>query len=330
MVPRGSSINGMADKSKTEVLPPPPANENGGREWLIDDSARALYRSTLIPRQVQLPPPSRRAGRKDAETSVAGSRGTNPASEHTQDRNAISRARIRIWAVLALVCASLAYGIWLLRAGSGHLSNSTKSAAAPRVEKLAESTSQAAAQPNQAGLSLSPSLAIIQCEPGKSASQTLTLSNNTTSELTFQVVALDMVVQDGKARFVRPGAILNGLAVTAVLSQKYLNIKPGQTASLSATFTVHPQTTARGVLLLIQGTDKATFGGTTAVTPTLGTLISFVVPEDGGSGLPGVAPSPLATPTSYTFSQWETVASSSVLDPGPVGSPATGQGSSQQ
>lgn len=248
------------------------APEQGVREWLIDDSARQLFRSMMKPSQ---PPVSRAAQpaakTKTIEPSRAGSGESLGRVPPTQGENENKvpplRSKPAFWIVCLLIFGGLAYGARLgfspppsKPCGPGPATGRETSTQSPAHEMSLES---------QGTLSLSPTLSVIQCEPGASASQVLVLANNTRTELTFEVAALDVIVRDGRTVFLQAGATPNSIAAT-VLSQKYLNVKPHVEASIAVTFAVHPQTTSRGVLILLKGTDKATFGGNTYVTPPPG------------------------------------------------------------
>lgn len=206
--------------------------------------------------------------------------------------------------VSLILVGGAGYSFWL---GSNKPPSRIPPLATPGLDREARIPKAPATVENQGTLNLSPTMAVVQVESGGDASSQFLLTNNTKSELTFEIEALDMVVREGKSVFVSPGASSNSIAATAVLSQKYLNSKPGEKTSLTVTFSIHPQTGSRGVLILLKGTDKATFGGNTTLTPTLGAFVAVVEAVDKGSSASGVEPGPLSKPSDYAIMQWGSI-----------------------
>jgi hypothetical protein len=298
-------------------IAPTPATakvDQGAREWLIDESSRDLFRSLMKP---GLPPSSATCNpseRKSAvEADLAGksetpSRAPSPERPSGNESQFLTSRAFRI--AFPLILASLAYTVWLaLGPSSDKPSSQSSLVAAPSPKIDTPSPGREMSVANQDTLSLSPTFSVLQVEPGASASQVLALANNTGSELTFEVAVLDVEVRDGKTVYLRAGDMPNSIAASAVLSQRYLNIKPRDKTSLTVTFTVHPQTASRGLLILLKGTDRATFGGTMSLTPTLGSLVTIILPENSAAPIAGTEAGPLSRPVDYAFSQWETVTS---------------------
>jgi hypothetical protein len=312
----------MSDQPKVEHLTPPQTEEALSREWLIaDDDARRLYSEMLgtgqkrtstsaLPKEGEPAPPKPPTSASKRETSLAvrASQSKAPAEEQ---KGTPAKFAFRVFVALAL--AVLLYAAYLYTHPPQKASRSRANAAGEASAAAPASVTNAPGVAlGQQTISLTPTLSVVECEPGRSATQTLTIANETPSELTFEVVARDLLVRDGKAVFLPAGAALNGIAATAVFSEKYFNVKPHQTTTVSIEFIVHPQTTARGMLILLQGTDKVAFGKTT-MTANLGAVITINAPESTTTGLDGGGAGTSAGTASYAISQWMSDASASSL-----------------
>jgi hypothetical protein len=132
----------------------------------------------------------------------------------------------------------------------------------------------------RSSVSLAPAVVLVRCKFGQSYTQTLTLTNQTQQDFMFEMVAQDVVVQDGKRGFVPAGETARGIAETAVFSQKQGVVKPGQSAVVDVTFTVPQETSLRAAIALFRGLDKVSGGGPVRMTASLGTLFTFTVSEN--------------------------------------------------
>lgn len=322
----------MSDQPKVEQLTPPQTEETLSREWLIaDDDARRLYSEMVGTGQKRT---STNAMAKEGEPappkppSSTLKRGTSlavraPQSKAPAGQQEGTPAKFAFRVFVALALAGLLYAAYLYTHPSQKTSRSHTSAAGEASAAApASATNATGVVLGPESISLTPTLIALECEPGHSAKQTLTLANQTSSELTFEAVARDLVVRDGKAVFLPAGAALNGIAATAVFSEKYFNVKPHQTKTFSVEFTVHPQTTAPGMLVLLQGTDKFAFGKT-AMTASLGAVITINAPESTMAGLSGAGASAPAGAISFAISQWMSDAGASSLA-GQQATPAVG------
>jgi len=137
-----------------------------------------------------------------------------------------------------------------------------------------------AAHANSGSLSLAPAVTMVRGEPGQSTTQTLRLRNDSSRTLSFDVVAVDVVVRDGKRVLLDPGLIPASIAATAVFSQRHLTIASGDTAAVTATFTIPSNASTRAVIALLRGTDKIN-----DVAYSLGSLITFTL-SDGATLVP--------------------------------------------
>lgn len=125
-------------------------------------------------------------------------------------------------------------------------------------------------------LSLSPAVIPTMGKPGQSTTQTLTLSNQTSMQLSFEMIAEDIVVRDGKRVDVSAGELPKSIAATAVFSKPTVTVPPGQAASVDVTVTLVPDTEVRAIKAIFHGTDKfASQSNSVSMTASLGCLITF-------------------------------------------------------
>ena len=147
---------------------------------------------------------------------------------------------------------------------------------ASAVAQTAQAPKAPAGEPPLNTLALSPSVIMTRGLPGQSVTQTLSLTNYTSMTFSFEMVAQDVIVRDGKRVFVKAGELPQSIAVTAVFSKPTVTIKPGQTASVDVTATLVKGTDIRAIVAIFQGTDKLNGGkGSVGMTASLGCLITF-------------------------------------------------------
>jgi hypothetical protein len=127
-------------------------------------------------------------------------------------------------------------------------------------------------------LSLSPAVVMLRGEHGQSTTQTLLLTNGTSRTFTFDLVAQDVVVRDGKREFVNPGSIAGSIAATAVFSQKKVEVPPGQSVAVKMTVTLPATTSQRAVVALFRGTNRV-MSGNVPMLASLGTLLTFTTTD---------------------------------------------------
>lgn len=133
-------------------------------------------------------------------------------------------------------------------------------------------------------VSVFPAVVQFRGTPGGTSTQTLTLANNTSLPLAFELQAQDVVVRDGKRAFVAAGEVPSGIARTAVFSAHSLTVPAGEHRSVEVTVTVPTAMSQRAMLALFHGTTRIRSGNTTA-TVSLGTLLTFTL-TDGVSLAP--------------------------------------------
>jgi len=145
-------------------------------------------------------------------------------------------------------------------------------------------------------LALSPAVIMVRCKPGQSTTQTLTVANHTSRDLSFTLATEDVVVRDGKRVFLRAGQTANGIAITSVATPTSVMVKAGGDASVQVTFTLPPETGQRAVVTFFRSIPTISADGTVGLSASLGTLITFEL--TGGYNLSiGPVAASLQTPT---------------------------------
>lgn len=130
-------------------------------------------------------------------------------------------------------------------------------------------------------ISLSPAVVMAKGSFGQGLTQTLTLSNQTGRDFAFELVAEDVVVKDGKRVFVPAGETPEGIAGSAVFSQKTVVVKAFSSASVDVRVTLPRQTPVRAIVAMFRGTDQMpSSSGAVGMTASLGTLITFNLSDD--------------------------------------------------
>ncbi|HEX7830006.1 MAG TPA: hypothetical protein VF787_10125 [Thermoanaerobaculia bacterium] len=125
-------------------------------------------------------------------------------------------------------------------------------------------------------LSLSPAVVMLAGNYGQSTTQTLTLLNGTSRPFSFDLVAQDVVVRDGKRTFVDAGELAGSIAATAVFSQRRVEVPPGESTTVTMTVTLPPATSHRAVVALFRGTNKV-MSGNVPMFASLGALLTFTL-----------------------------------------------------
>lgn len=144
-------------------------------------------------------------------------------------------------------------------------------------------------------LSASPAVVMLQGSVGQSTTQTLTVMNASKTVLSFDMVAKDVVVRDGRRVLVDAGELPGSVANTAVFSPKSVTVAPGEKRSVQVTVTIPSDPAARGIVALFHGTTKLQQQGM-QVTASLGTLLTFALSENGSAeASPLVVKPPTAT-----------------------------------
>lgn len=147
----------------------------------------------------------------------------------------------------------------------------------------------AAAHANTGSLSVSPAVIMLRGEPGQSTTQRMLLTNGTSRPFSFELIAEDVVVRDGKRLLVPAGETAGSIAATAVFSQRSVTVPAGDSVSVNVTVTIPPRTPIRAVTALFHGKDRIMRGNVPA-TVSLGTLLTFALSDSIGvdAGIPVV------------------------------------------
>jgi hypothetical protein len=108
----------------------------------------------------------------------------------------------------------------------------------------------------------------------------LRITNGTGIPLAFELVAQDVVVQEGTRVFLPAGETEHSAAATAVFSRREIVVPPGETASVDVTITVPPSTAVRAIAAIFRGKTVVSRPGAVAMTASLGSLITFTLSSE--------------------------------------------------
>jgi hypothetical protein len=97
--------------------------------------------------------------------------------------------------------------------------------------------------------------------------------------LTFTPEAEDVVVRNGVRSFEAAGVNPAGIAATAVFSERSVAVAPGESAAVTVTVTIPPDTGHRAVLALLRGSDRI-MNGSVAASFSLGALLTFSLSDE--------------------------------------------------
>jgi hypothetical protein len=274
------------------------------REWIIDKEAVEALSATITeaPRKSHpaRPPHGDLAKLANIQTRVPRLAPV-VANEKADSPSFLSRA-VR-WAMGAAAVALALYAV--------QQAAFEPETPAPSPRGLAAAANPAPAQASsgsQESFSLTPGLVIARVAPGQSFSQTLTLSNSTPYELTFELNASDLVAKNGEAAISPAGALPRSLAATAYFSQRVVNVKPQQSRTVEVTFTVPEGTSAQGLVVEFRGMDRVPLNPALGMTPSVGSLIAIAT--DPASDTPAEIESGRTAPA-FNVSQWSNPTSSS-------------------
>ena len=148
---------------------------------------------------------------------------------------------------------------------------------------------------NNGTLSVSPAVIMLRGEAGQSTTQRMLLTNGTSRPFSFELIAEDVVVRDGKRYLAPAGETAGSIAATAVFSQRSVTVPAGGSVQVDVTFTIPPRTAIRAVTALFHGKDTIV-RGKVPMTVSLGTLMTFALSDAIGVD----AGAPVVTPQSAT------------------------------
>jgi len=216
----------------------------------------------------------------------------------------------RIFVTLArwfvIVCASVATLV-----AQGDVATHAQAQASPAPQNAP------AAQPTPAGpfsslpeaqppsISLSPAVVMARGAFGQGLTQTLTLSNQTSAEFVFDLVAEDVVVKNGQRVYVPAGETPRSIAATAVFSQKTVIVQPYTSSSVDVRLTIPPETGIRAMVAVFRGTNRLqTSSSAVGVTASLGALLTFNLTDNVKLNPDAVQVKPATATSNMIISQW--------------------------
>ena len=129
-------------------------------------------------------------------------------------------------------------------------------------------------------ISLSPALISVHAKGGQAFSQDLTLWNNTTQKLAFQMEARDVVIRDGKRLFITAGETEGSIARYAVFNANTVTVLPGAYATVTVTVTVPSSPGPRAIVCLFMGKTILATRSSVAMTGSMGALFTFTLSDD--------------------------------------------------
>jgi hypothetical protein len=128
-------------------------------------------------------------------------------------------------------------------------------------------------------LTLSPAVITLRGSYGQTTTQTLRLTNGTSQNFHFELVAEDVVARNGSRVSLRAGEIAGSIAATAVMSQKSGVVRAGENVAITVTLTLPPQTNCRAVMILFCGTERMK-SGPTQIRANIGALLTFAMSDE--------------------------------------------------
>jgi hypothetical protein len=147
------------------------------------------------------------------------------------------------------------------------------------------------ASATDASISIAPAVITLRGALGQGTTQEVSVVNQTDRELTFEMVAYDVIIRDGKRTFVKPGELAGSIAATAIFSRPAVRVAPGESATVTVTVTLPPNAVHRAAVIVFNGqTEFQTKNA--AVLASIGTLLTFQVSDE----VTVVAAEPVITP----------------------------------
>lgn len=154
-------------------------------------------------------------------------------------------------------------------------------------------------------ISLSPAVVMAKGSFGQGLTQTLSFTNQTGRDLTFELVAEDVIVKSGKRSFVPAGETPGSIAATAVFSQKAVLVKAYSSAAVDIRLTIPERTDIRAVVAIFRGTDVLPgSSGSVGMTASLSALITFNLTDNVKLQPEAVTVAPASESANMTISQW--------------------------
>jgi hypothetical protein len=162
--------------------------------------------------------------------------------------------------------------IMMLLSATGFSQQALPASASPASPVSPSSVSE---KPIQPSISLSPAVIMARGSFGQGLSQTLTLSNQTSHDFAFEMVANDVVIKNGKREFVAAGQLPKSIAATAVFSQPTGVVKAYGSITVEVRVTVPEATDIRAIVAIFRGTENLAQKSSVGMTASLGALLTF-------------------------------------------------------
>src|ERR1051326_2477063 len=177
---------------------------------------------------------------------------------------------------------------------------------APAASAARSASSSAPMRPaEKPSISLSPAVVMARGSFGQGLTQTLTFTNQTSRDLTFELAAEDVIIRNGKRVFVPAGETPESIAATAVFSQKAVLVKAYSSAAVDVRLTLPARTSIRAVVAIFRGTDVLSgSNGAVGMTASLSALITFNLTDNLRLQPEAVRVTPASDTANTTISQW--------------------------
>jgi hypothetical protein len=162
-----------------------------------------------------------------------------------------------------------------------------------------------AALPLYAGdgaLTVTPAVLQLRGSFGQNTTQRLTITNGTSVPFTFDLLAQDVVVHDGKRRFAEAGSVAGSIAATAVFSRKTVSVQPGATEAVDVTVTIPQGAQHRAVVAIFRSTTRFV-QNRVPMHASIGTLLTFSMSGDVTVSTEPLAVTPQSAASNLIVSQ---------------------------
>jgi hypothetical protein len=128
-------------------------------------------------------------------------------------------------------------------------------------------------------ITLTPSVIMLKGRAGQSSKQTLRMTNNSSMDLGYEMVAQDVVVRDGRRTFLPAGQLAESIAATAIFSKREVVVPAGKSAEVDVTLTVPPKTGIRAVAIIFHTRQLTGRRENVGIATSLGTLVTFTLSD---------------------------------------------------
>jgi hypothetical protein len=162
-----------------------------------------------------------------------------------------------------------------------------------------------AALPLYAGdgsLTVTPAVVQLRGSFGQNTTQRLMITNGTSVPFDFELVAQDVIVQNGKRRFVAAGSIAGSIAATAVFSRTTVKVQPGETEAVDMTVSIPTGAQHRAVVAIFHSTNRFVQNNV-PMSASIGTLLTFSIANDVTVATEPLAVTPQSAAANLSVSQ---------------------------